>query len=120
MSKEKGLGEGIKSGPSEEDWRPKNICEDCGNVIVKGGIHICTITWDLHKAKLNKKDELIFAYESFRSPIIDKTIINLQAKVKALEGVIEQYATHKPHCGQNQPNPVPCTCGLIEESDVKK
>lgn len=37
------------------------------------------------QAKVKEKDELLFAYDLVRSPIIDKTIINLQAKVKALE-----------------------------------
>ncbi len=49
-------------------------------------------------AELAKKDELIFAYDATRSPVIDKTIIDLRAKL------VKQRIC--PCCGYSGDNPI--------------
>ncbi len=41
------------------------------------------------EAEIVKKDELIFAYDATRSPVIDRTVIDLQAKVVLLKELLK-------------------------------
>ena len=45
------------------------------------------------QAKLAAKDELIFAYDATRTPIIDKTIISLRVEVDKLQAEVEKRGT---------------------------
>ena len=48
-------------------------------------------------AENKAKDELIFAFDAVRSPIIERTIINLQVENKKLKRKLKKSVC--PHCG---------------------
>ncbi len=43
------------------------------------------------EAKIDKKDELIFAYDAVRSPVIETTIIDLRARIEEIEAEMDSW-----------------------------
>ncbi len=55
------------------------------------GGYISYMDYKKLQAKLKEKDELIFAYDSVRSPVIDKTIIDLHVENDRMKKLINSY-----------------------------
>ena len=102
---------------------------DYGNnrKVIKGVINELADSISNLQAEIEKKDELIFAYDATRTPILDRTIINLQAEVKNLKKKYKGYTRgnwkyyHDVWCNADRNKPMGCPgCSCTTGKEIKQ
>ena len=64
--------------------------EDVGALYKGMCFRCCAETMTALQSELTAKDELIFAYDQTRTPVIDKTIIDLRAELDDLKASLRE------------------------------